>query len=199
MMPRLIGEARRLRARPDAPVAFREIDLPRFAEKRRPPLEGALAERHLLEGRDGAEVRQPTLAELAAKGCAKAVALRKWKDNIRKNWSAIRINDVQISQKPGGSVLVGDTLEVVANIQLGPIAPDYVTVQAYVGEAVNNEITRPGTFDLVKDKKLDEHNWLYRGSIPARESGSYGLNVRVIPTHPNLTQAHELRLITWAK
>ena len=136
---------------------------------------------------------------LAAKGCEKAVALSKWKDNIRKNWPAIRINDVQISQKPGGSVLVGDTLEVTANIHLGPIEPDYVTVQAYVGEAVNNEITRPGTFDLVKEKNVDDHNWTYRGSIPAKESGSYGLSVRVIPTHPNLTQAHELRLITWAK
>ena len=37
------------------------------------------------------------------------------------------------------------------------------------------------------------------GTIPAAESGSYGLNVRVIPTNPNLTQAHELRLITWAR
>ena len=35
--------------------------------------------------------------------------------------------------------------------------------------------------------------------IPAAESGSYGFNVRVIPTHPNLLQEHELRLITWAK
>jgi hypothetical protein len=34
--------------------------------------------------------------------------------------------------------------------------------------------------------------------IPASESGSYGFNVRVIPTHPNLVQEHELRLITWA-
>ena len=71
-----------------------------------------------------------TAGALAAKGCEKAVALSKWKDNIRKNWPAIRISDVQISQKPGGSVLLGDTLEVTA-----PIAPDYVTVHACVGEA----------------------------------------------------------------
>ena len=39
----------------------------------------------------------------------------------------------------------------------------------------------------------------FAGTILAKESGSYGLSVRVIPTHPNLIQEHELRLITWAR
>ena len=40
--------------------------------------------------------------------------------------------------------------------------------------------------------------FLYKGEIPSTESGAFGLSVRVVPTHPNLTQEHELRLITWA-
>ncbi len=136
---------------------------------------------------------------LAAKGGEKAVELSKWKDSIRKNWGQIVIGNVQVEQTAGGNVCVGESIEVQARIHLGPIPPDFVRVQAYVGEAVNNAIARPQTIDLQKDKKLDAQHWLYRGSIPARESGSYGLSVRVIPTHPNLTQAHELRLIAWAK
>ena len=84
-------------------------------------------------------------------------------------------------------------------MHLGPIEPEFVTVQAYFGEALNNEIQKPVTVELTKARKLDDHNFLYTGAIPATDSGSYGLNVRVIPTHPNLIQAHELRLITWAK
>ena len=38
----------------------------------------------------------------------------------------------------------------------------------------------------------------YRGAIPSTESGAYGFSVRVVPTHPLLTQEHELRLIAWA-
>jgi hypothetical protein len=34
--------------------------------------------------------------------------------------------------------------------------------------------------------------------VPATESGTYGFSVRVVPTHPYLMQAHELRLITWS-
>jgi starch phosphorylase len=54
--------------------------------------------------------------------------------------------------------------------------------------------------DLTNVEKGSSHGvYLFTGMIPAAESGSYGFNVRVIPTHPNLLQEHELRLITWAK
>ena len=41
-------------------------------------------------------------------------------------------------------------------------------------------------------------DYIYQGSVPATESGTYGFSVRVVPTHPCLMQAHELRLITWS-
>ena len=98
-----------------------------------------------------------------------------------------------------GNVMVGDALKVSATIHLGPVRPEDVTVQAYVGEALNDAINKPAMFELAKAKKLDDGDYLYEGAIPATDSGTYGLNVRVIPTHPHLIQAHELRLITWAK
>jgi hypothetical protein len=55
------------------------------------------------------------------------------------------------------------------------------------------------TSKLELSAKLDGGAYLYHGSIKAAESGSYGLSVRIIPTHPHLTQAHELRLISWAR
>ncbi|MDQ3623545.1 MAG: alpha-glucan family phosphorylase, partial [Verrucomicrobiota bacterium] len=133
---------------------------------------------------------------LAAGAGQKALDLSKWKDNIRKNWPVILIREVHAK---AASVCVGDSIEVEAVVHLGPIDPEYVTVQAYFGEAVNNVITRPATTDLVKKSKMDHRDYLFAGSIPATESGSYGLHLRVIPTHPHLIQPHELRLITWAR
>ena len=72
--------------------------------------------------------------------------------------------------------------------------------QAYVGETDNGTLRNPYTVDLTNVEKGSSHGvYLFTGMIPAAESGSYGFNVRVIPTHPNLLQEHELRLITWAK
>ena len=43
-----------------------------------------------------------------------------------------------------------------------------------------------------------EGNYIYQGSVPASDSGTYGFSVRVVPVHPHLMQTHELRLITWS-
>jgi starch phosphorylase len=138
-------------------------------------------------------------ATLSADGGKSALALAKWKDEIRKSWPQIRIDDVKVENIEGGDIVVGDKVNVRATVHLGPINPDDVAVQAYSGEAINNSIVSPRIDPLKERKKVQAGVYEYRGVIPAGESGSYGLNVRVIPTHANLIQEHELRLITWAK
>ena len=137
---------------------------------------------------------------LAKDGGQKAVALSKWKDTIRKHWPQIQIDAKQVHvRSKTANVSVGDSVAIEAVVHLGPVDPEDVTVQAYFGEATNNEIERPTITDFGKGKKIDNGNYLYTGAIPAMDSGSYGLNVRVIPNQKKLNQAHELRLITWAK
>ncbi len=137
-------------------------------------------------------------AVLAAKNGAKARILSEWKDSIRAAWPAVRVDVVEV-ERAGGSVQVGDSLPVRATVHLGSLGPENVTVQAYYGEEFNAQILSPSTTGLELAAKLDGGAYLYRGTVAAADSGSYGLSVRIIPTHPNLTQAHELRLISWAK
>ena len=137
-------------------------------------------------------------ARLGSKGAAKAREVSAWKKEIRKLWGQVRINDVKIVNADSVNVLVGESLAVEARVHLGDIAPEFVRVQVYVGETSDNEIARPITVDLPECQKDTHGDYLYRGSVQAPESGAYGFNVRVIPTHPSLTQPHELRLITWA-
>jgi starch phosphorylase len=134
---------------------------------------------------------------LAADGCKKAVELSRWKDAMRKSWPHIRITDVQTDAS--SAVTVGDEVKVSVTVQLDGIEPEFVRVQVYGGETENGQIVKPQTVDLAKVKKLEGGHYLFEGTLHARESGTYGMNVRVIPTHPHLIQAHELRLITWAK
>ena len=130
-------------------------------------------------------------------GGAKARTLSEWKDSIRAAWPNIRVEAVEV-ESSGVNVQVGDTVPVSAAVHLGKLAPDNVRVQVYYGQESNLAITEPVSVDLKLAAKLDGGSYLYRGSVAAAESGSYGLSVSVIPTHPNLIQAHELRLISWA-
>ena len=135
---------------------------------------------------------------LSASGGAKAVVLSEWKNSIRSAWPSVEVLKVD-TDGVGPNVQVGEHITVSATVQLGSLAPEHVTVQVFYGEESNNRIVSPSTQDLHLAKKLEHGAYLYTGTVSAEDSGSYGLSVRVIPTHPNLTQAHELRLIAWAK
>jgi starch phosphorylase len=132
-------------------------------------------------------------------GCGAATQLSQWKTQIRKDWSEVKISDVQIGNKDGQNILVGESLQISARVRLGAVDPQHVRVEAYHGELDNGDIRNPTATVLNQSGKADgDGNYIYHGTVPATESGTYGFSVRVVPTHPCLMQAHELRLITWS-
>ena len=134
----------------------------------------------------------------AQNGCEPATQLSIWKSRMRKDWPQVRINDVQVGNKDRQNILVGESLQVSAHVYLGDVDPNHVRVEAYHGEADNGGIKNPSVSILNASGRNGDGSYLYRGSVPASESGAYGFSVRVVPTHPNLMQAHELRLIAWS-
>ena len=113
----------------------------------------------------------------------------------------MQISDVQVANKDRQSILVGESLQITARVHLGAVDPQHVRVEAYHGEMDNGDIRTP--IATVLHQSPDQSgtgngNYIYQGSVPATESGTYGFSVRVVPTHPCLMQAHELRLITWS-
>jgi starch phosphorylase len=136
--------------------------------------------------------------DFARDNCAGATDLSQWKSKMRKDWPQVRISDVQVVNKDRQNVLVGESLQVSARIHLGAVDPKHVRVEAYHGESENGGIKNPGVTVLNENNKNGDGSYIYQGSVPASESGAYGFSIRVLPTHPHLMQAHELRLITWS-
>ena len=131
--------------------------------------------------------------------CGAATQLSQWKTQIRKDWSEVKISDVQAGNKDRQNILVGESLQISARVRLGAVDPRHVRVEAYHGEIDDGDIRNPTATVLNQSSKADgDGNYIYQGSVPATESGTYGFSVRVVPTHPCLMQAHELRLITWS-
>ena len=136
--------------------------------------------------------------EFSQNDCAAASDLSQWKSRIRKDWPQVRIDDVQVGNQDRQNIPVGESLEVSARVHLGAVDPQHVRVEAYHGEAENGGIKNPAITMLNQAGQNGDGTYLYRGSVPASESGAYGFSVRVLPTHPHLQQDHELRLITWS-
>jgi starch phosphorylase len=131
-------------------------------------------------------------------GCEPATHLSQWKARMRKDWPQVRIHDVQVGNKDRQNILVGESLQVSCHVNLGDVDPNHVRIEAYHGEAENGGIKNPSVTILNASGRNGDGSYVYQGSVPASESGAYGFSVRVVPTHPNLMQAHELRLIAWS-
>jgi starch phosphorylase len=138
---------------------------------------------------------------LSRHSCGAATHLSQWKTQMRKDWAQVQVSDVQLANKDRQSISVGESLQISARVHLGALDPQHVRVEAYHGEVDNGDLRNPTATVLNQSPDqsgMGNGDYIYQGSIPATESGTYGFSVRVVPIHPCLMQAHELRLITWS-
>jgi starch phosphorylase len=136
--------------------------------------------------------------DFSRNGCAAATELSQWKARMRKDWPQVQIQEVQVGNQDRQNISVGEPLQISARIHLGGVNPNHVRVEAYHGEAENGGIKNPSITVLNESGRNGDGSFIYQGTIAASESGTYGFSVRVVPIHPHLMQAHELRLITWS-
>jgi starch phosphorylase len=142
---------------------------------------------------------QSAFDEFIADNCRAASELSQWKAQMRNDWPQVQIYDVQIGNADRHNIPVGESLQLSAKLHLGSVDPKHVLVQAYHGEIEIDGVRNPAATALHQVQRADgDGNYLYEGVVPAAESGTYGFSVRVMPTHPHMMQAHELRLITWS-
>jgi len=138
-------------------------------------------------------------AKLSANSFADAKEIAVWKGKMRDAWAQVSVAQIACDHQKPYEILVGEKVGIRAKVALGNIGPENVTVEAYCGEAHDTDLTNPHIVPLQMQKKDGDGSYWYAGELDACESGAYGFNVRVMPSHGSLTQKHELRLMTWGK
>jgi starch phosphorylase len=134
--------------------------------------------------------------ELKEDKFARALALAAWKEKIRNAWNEVHF--VSIDSGPTEGLPVGTSLQVTAEIFLGPLSSDDVLVEVYYGELDPNGAIAVGhTMETGCTKDFGNGTFRFEGSILCHETGQQGFTMRVIPSHPDLAEKHETALITW--
>ncbi len=137
---------------------------------------------------------------LIADNFAEAKKLAEWKVMIRGTWPQVNVQEIVCDHPKPYAIFVGEKIQVKAKVYLGNLSPEHVLVEAYSGEAdAAAAVKNPTLTQLTKNGAGGDGVHVYSGAIDANESGAYAFNVRVLPTHPNLNQKHELRLVAWGK
>jgi starch phosphorylase len=128
---------------------------------------------------------------------AQAKTLAQWKSHLHEHWPEIRVDNVEAEAT--AKLKVGAELQVRAQVVLGALEPQDVTVQLYYGLLnTKGEISKSEVMAM-KWLELNEEGYhVFIGSIPARTSGRYGYTLRILPHHEDLCNPYEPGLILWA-
>ena len=133
---------------------------------------------------------------MSGDGYQRARALAVWREKIITGWKSIRIEKVEADVTR--EYPVGSDMAVTAQVRLGALEPNDVSVEVYYGPLnQQREITEAAS--VVMEHKNAEADGLHTfvGSVHCTRSGQHGFSVRVLPNHPDMVHPYELRLILW--
>lgn len=123
----------------------------------------------------------------------------QWMNRVKRHWRSVNISlngdnlgeDTRIFS-------AGETKEISISVSTGALKTNEIKVELILErqDAIKGhqgmEIYPMGLIGQTEDKKYE-----YRARVTARHDGSYRFNCRVIPTHQDLYNVHDTRLIKW--
>ncbi len=129
---------------------------------------------------------------------ANTKAVAKWKKELFERWYDIRIESVDVSDN--SEMVVNDTVDVKAVLDLAGLKPDDVSVELYYGKMDSDgDIVNGTALAMEPTGEQSEKGTVYKGSLISHSSGLQGLSLRVLPKHEYMAHPHEMGLILWAE
>jgi len=123
-------------------------------------------------------------------------ALSAWRDRVMYGWGDVAIKEVRMPELE--EMEVGDTCHVEAEIHLGELDPSDVVVEVYCGILGEDDICVDRVIKIMEaTQQLSEGLYKYESDFEFAEAGRFGLNIRVLPNHPNPESRHAMALVVW--
>ncbi len=120
-----------------------------------------------------------------------------WGHKLQHKWDEVRIEKVDANIP--SEATVGNQLPVNAEIRLGSIDPQEVSVELYYGPTDSRGLITTGNASMLQCEGQNGEPGVYRynGAIPCEYSGNYGYALRIVPHHPEMTARYHIGLIRW--
>jgi len=128
----------------------------------------------------------------------RARALAEWQRRVRNHWGEVKVESVEAAA--AAPVSVGGAIRVRTRVRLGPLSPDEVAVQLYVGRIdADGEISDGSAVAMRPVGPPSNGVCEFEASdISCRTSGRHGYTVRVLPFHADRGAAALPGVIRWA-
>jgi starch phosphorylase len=105
----------------------------------------------------------------------------------------VKVEGVETPEAP---VDLGGELPVTAVVSLGSLGPADVEVQLLHGPVGQHDEIAPASVVAMTPEPSDASRWT--AGFTCDRAGRYGYTVRIVPSHPDLTNPIDLGRIAWA-
>lgn len=136
-----------------------------------------------------------TYNRLTEDGLANASAALAWRSRVRDAWPQVVIDSVMDTAEPVNEI--GNAFRIRATVQLGPLEPEDVEVQALFGQVGPNRELQNVEIVTLEKTGQEGKGTIFEGEIGCDRAGHRGYVVRVVPSHENVRVATELPVVCW--
>ena len=135
---------------------------------------------------------------ISASSYAPARELAEWKSRLKAAWPKVQVLHVE-SGGVDAVPQIGDSLHVRARVNIDGLSPRDVRVEVVYGHARDGDrLVDIHRQTLELESHADGGPATFAGSLTLQTPGSFGYNVRVVPSHPLLANPAELGLVAVA-
>ncbi|HEY4033357.1 MAG TPA: alpha-glucan family phosphorylase [Ktedonobacteraceae bacterium] len=121
--------------------------------------------------------------------------LSVWKERVKQSWNRL---ELYVEGRREGQLSLGEGIDVHAWVRTDGLTPNDLSVELVYGEIRDELGTAQYYLPMTYTKREQDGSYRYDLKLQPKESGSIAYNVRVVPSHPELTEKHELGLVRWA-
>jgi starch phosphorylase len=136
-------------------------------------------------------------AKLSADGFAAGRELVKWKNRMRGEFPAVRIEKVLADT--GRTYKSNEEFPLQAEVFLGKLDPAEVRVEAYYGTIIGEDVLRDSALAVLSEvAALGDGRFRFSGAIRCSRTGRFGFKLRVTPHHALMVDPYELGMALWS-
>jgi starch phosphorylase len=121
--------------------------------------------------------------------------LSAWMDRVKAGWQQLRIVETKTDSRTG--IQSGGSLKVEVTLQLGQLSPNDLSVDIYYGRVDSKADFLDRSTLTLRDFTQKGNPTVFRGEVPCQDVGRFGFRVRILPSHPLLSNPYSLGLILW--
>ncbi|GCE46843.1 starch phosphorylase [Thermosporothrix hazakensis] len=120
--------------------------------------------------------------------------LARWKKRVQQHWPSLQL---YVNGQREGQLSLGESIEVHAWVRVNELTPEELLVELVYGDLYEEHARPQYAVPMRYVQREQDGAYRFDAVLQPEASGSIAYNVRVVPSHPLLTEKYEMGLIRW--